>query len=218
MPKNINIEGMKFGLLKAISLHSVSQYPSGEKFERWVCECDCGNTVYVIKKNLLNGNTQSCGCRRANSNKKRLTTHGGKGTRLYYIWLSMKDRCENPLNKNYKYYGAKGIRLCDEWHNFATFREWAIQNGYKDNLTIDRIDVHGIYEYSNCRWVDRVTQANNRSNTIYIEYNGENHTCAEWSRILGIPYDTINNRYHAGMTPCDILSTTKHKTGPKLNK
>lgn len=207
-----NITKRQFGKLTAESIHSYTYYPSGGKNEKWLCHCECGKNVVVSRKNLLNGNTSSCGCSRSLSK----TTHGGKGTRLYNTWCSMKDRCYSQNNKSYGYYGARGIRVDQQWlKDFAAFRDWSLANGYKDNLTLDRIDVDGPYTPNNCRWVDMRMQANNRRNSIYITLNGETHTCSEWSRITGINYDTINNRYHAGMTPEEILNDCKYKTGPK---
>jgi ankyrin repeat protein len=128
--------------------------------------------------------------------------HGdtNRNSRLHRIWANMKARCRNPNNDRFHDYGARGIKVCDEWHDYLTFKEWAMTNGYEDHLTIDRIDVNGNYEPTNCRWVDRCTQQNNmRSNTI-IHHNGESHTLAEWSKICGIPYHTLVTRYTRGWT------------------
>lgn len=161
----------------------------------------------------MSGNSTSCGCKRSESNHQRLSTHGGKGTRLYDIWCSIKGRCFCVTNVDYNRYGGRGITICDEWKNdFCEFREWAYKTGYKDYLTIDRTDVNENYCPDNCRWVDMKTQANNRRNTIYITYDGETHTCAEWSEITGIKYDTLNSRYNAKMTPEEILSLNTHST------
>lgn len=204
--------------MTAIKFIGEHRYPNGERGEEWLCKCDCGNELVVLKKNLLNGNTQSCGCTRALSNASRLTTHGAKNTKLYAIWCSMKDRCTRNNNKDFEHYGGRGIKVCEEWmRDFSAFRDWAIESGYNQNLTIDRINVNGNYCPDNCRWVDWNTQANNRTNSIYIEYNGETHTCAEWSKITGINYYTLRNRMKAGMNIDDILYPCKHKSGPNRN-
>lgn len=115
-----------------------------------------------------------------------------KDERLYGVWLNMKHRCNIPTDPAYKNYGGRGIKVCEEWDRFyEKFKEWAYSSGYDENAerfacTIDRIDVNGDYEPSNCRWVDRFCQANNTRKNIYIEWNGETHTISEWGRILGI--------------------------------
>ena len=122
-------------------------------------------------------------------------THGLRNTRLYRIWLQMKNRCFNAKTPRYVDYGARGIIVCDEWKDdFKAFYDWSISHGYADDLTIDRIDNDGNYEPSNCRWVDNYTQANNSRHCHYVSYRGETHSIAEWSRILNIPRYLLNNR------------------------
>ena len=111
--------------------------------------------------------------------------------RLMRIHNNMKQRCNNPNNTVYKNYGAKGIRVCDEWKYFKNFKNWALKNGYNDTLTIDRIDSNGNYEPSNCRWVSRKVQANNRETNVNIEFNGETHTLTEWAEKLCISQKTL---------------------------
>ena len=130
---------------------------------RWKCKCRCGTVANVDGYCLRNGGTKSCGCYQkiANGNDKR--THGGTGTRLYRIFHKMKERCYRESNDNYRYYGGRGIPVCDEWLNdFQAFQEWALQNGYRDDLTIDRIDYNGNYEPANCRWITIQEQQKNR--------------------------------------------------------
>ena len=116
-------------------------------------------------------------------------------TRLYEIWHSMKRRCLDKNLINYKNYGGRGIIVCVEWKDdFKNFYEWAIKNGYKENLSIDRIDVNGNYCPENCRWADSFTQANNKRTNVFIEYKGILHTVAEWSRILDIKRTTLEKR------------------------
>lgn len=132
--------------------------------------------------------------------------HGKEPQRLYIAWSNMRRRCYQKQNKKYRSYGGRGIKVCDEWlHDFRAFREWSVNNGYDDNLTLDRIDVDGNYEPSNCRWVTQKIQQNNRSNNRKIEYNGELHTMAEWSDITGIPYYTIKHRVRAGLPTHKVL-------------
>ena len=212
MGRKIDIAGKRFGRLTAIEKAEDYRYPNGEHAEKWRCVCDCGNTVVVFRKCLLSGNTASCGCTRG---EKRIT-HGGKGTKLYDVWCGMKGRCNNRNNDDYERYGGRGISVCNEWNDdFASFRDWALSNGYADGLTIDRINVDGSYCPDNCRWVGVAEQANNRTNNVHMTYNGETHTCAEWSKITGINYYTLIRRYKSGMPIEDVFSHGKLKTGPK---
>ena len=167
---------------------------------RWKCLCDCGNYTVAVTSELNRGNVRSCGCLSREISKKVNFKHGFKNTRLYRVWDSMKKRCYNPNSQGYKYYGGKGITICDEWkNNFKSFHDWAFANGYDENAeymkcTIDRIDTNGNYEPSNCRWVDVKSQERNRKNNIFITYKNETHCIGEWAEILGINYITLHQR------------------------
>lgn len=120
--------------------------------------------------------------------------HGGRGTRLYQIWKSMRERCYNPNTNRAKNYHDRGIRICSEWDNFAVFREWAINNGYDDSLSIDRIDTNKGYSPSNCRWASIKEQARNKTTTVYYSYKGENRCLADLAEEYGVPYKTLYAR------------------------
>lgn len=125
--------------------------------------------------------------------------HGLKNTRLFSIWSGMKTRCYNSNSPQFKNYGARGIKICDEWlTDFMNFYNWSMSNGYSDNLTLDRIDVNGNYEPNNCRWVTSKVQANNRRTNKLIEYNGEIKTLMEWCEYHGINYKTVRDRLKRG--------------------
>lgn len=139
--------------------------------------------------------------------KKAHTTHGESKTRLFHIWQDMRKRCYNTNAINYDRYGGRGITVCEEWRNkYEPFRDWAMANGYKDNLSLDRIENDGPYCPENCRWATASEQGNNRRSTHLLTYNGETHSINEWSRITGIAKSTIGNRLKAGATTEDALT------------
>lgn len=120
-------------------------------------------------------------------------------TPLYRAYHDMKDRCTKPQKSNYKYYGGKGIKVCKEWSDdYLTFYEWSMSHGYQEGLQIDRIDFNGDYEPKNCRWVDKITQENNKSSNIRITYKGQNHTVTEWARLYNIKPPSLRNRLRKG--------------------
>lgn len=155
--------GKRFGRLTVLS--EVGANPRRRII--WKCKCDCGNIVEVTSSALMAGCTRSCGCLMRETAKETMVTHGKTGTRLYTVWEGMKARCRNKNHEAYHNYGGRGISICDEWKDFSAFEKWALENGYNENAkrgecTIDRINVNGNYEPSNCRWVDMKTQASNR--------------------------------------------------------
>lgn len=165
----------------------------------WKCQCDCGNIKNITGSHLRTGHTKSCGCLQKEITIKRLeqqTKHGLRHTRIYETWVNMKTRCLNKNNKNYSNYGGRGIKVCDKWKNdFMSFYNWAMENGYRDDLTIDRIDVNGNYEPNNCRWTTIEKQNNNRRNNYVVLYKGESKTLEEWSKILPINISSSVLRY-----------------------
>lgn len=160
------------------------------------CKCDCGNNKFVRYDSLKNNNTVSCGCfsKKLSSFKlkKYLTKHGESKTRLYKIWTGMIFRCSSLKDKDY---GKRGIIVCPEWvKSYVSFKEWSCHNGYKNNLTIDRINVNGNYEPTNCRWITQREQQDNRRNTLWITFSGKTKTLSGWASELGIKYHTLYQR------------------------
>lgn len=189
-------------------LPKYKQNSQGRYLTYCLCDCACGKrNVVVAASKLKSGHTQSCGClqreRAAESVSSATKTHGLSKTKSYAVWRAMKSRCLNPSDKNYDYYGGRGIAICDEWRNsFEQFHDWLTDNGYcgedgrNTGFTIDRIDVDGNYEPSNCRVVSIACQANNKRTNRLITYNGETHTCAEWARKLNIGYKAFMDRVY----------------------
>lgn len=197
--KPCNLVGKRFGKLEVLSKSNVKKYG----VYLWECKCDCGNITYASSNSLNSGNTKSCGCYKYSGLYH--PKHKGYKTHLYFVWESMKKRCYNPNDKFFYCYGAKGIKVCDEWKNdFSTFRQWALENGYTEEkldsginrLTIDRIDGDRDYEPNNCRWVDMTTQNNNKKKLKKYCYNNESHTIGEWAKIKNIDFNLLFNRIH----------------------
>lgn len=204
----MDLIGQKFNRLLVIGNAERYISPSGHRMKRWLCRCDCGKKIAVTTNHLISGHTKSCGCYAKevsiqNGLKKK---HGLTKTRIHRICTQMKTRCFNPKDEHYKDYGGRGITICDGWKdNFQAFYDWALSNGYEEHLTIDRIDVNGNYEPSNCRWATQKEQSNNKRTTPFITFNGVTKTLLEWSDITGIKYQTLFYRYKAGKTPVEIL-------------
>lgn len=219
--KLIDLTGQRFGALTVLNRAEDYVFKSGRKERMWSCKCDCGNIVTVFGSNLKKKNTTSCGCIKKEYMKKEKTKHGLTDSRLYYIYSHMKSRCCNKNNKNFENYGGRGIQVCEEWlgeNGFLNFYEWAMNNGYSEHLTIDRIDVNGNYEPSNCRWADLVTQENNRTNNRMITYDGQTMTMAMWAKKLGINYKTLANRIYTNKWSIEKALTTPVRKINKLKK
>ena len=199
-----DLTGQKFGRLTVIC--RVSNTPDGRA--KWKCVCDCGAEHIVIGSLLKSGQIQSCGCL---SRDRHYATHRMSYTRLYRIWCGMKDRCIRPNHKSFKDYGGRGITVCSEWRDdFSTFATWAIEHGYQNDLSIDRIDNDGPYSPNNCRWVNMKEQCKNQRNTRLLEYQGQIKTLGEWAEQTGIPIKLISSRFARGWTAERIFAEPVH--------
>lgn len=154
-----DLTGKRFG--KLVVVRETEERRNGKVV--WECVCDCGNTCKVRSCHLISGHTKSCGCYSSEYTTARNLTHGETHTRLHSIWSSMKTRCGNPHSKSYKYYGGRGIQVCQEWSDsFEKFRDWSLENGYAENLTLDRKDNDKGYAPDNCKWSTRKEQRMNQ--------------------------------------------------------
>jgi hypothetical protein len=203
----------------------------GNKFGRWLvveeihdrkqksyyCICECGNenSQVITLSDLKRGHTKSCGCYQKEIAGKMATKHGLREHRLYSIWASMKTRCYNANSVAYKNYGGRGITICEEWMDeddgFINFYNWAMRSGYSNELTLDRINTNGNYETNNCRWADRITQANNTRVTQYVEINGETRTPNKWREIYNLSRSTYKWRISKGWDIVTALTTPARK-------
>ena len=200
MTKRKDLTGQKFGKLTVIEYAGTNKHGGA----LWLCQCECGNRKIVPSRSLVTGHSKSCGCIQetikqnlGNLNRK----HGLSKTKLHYIWSTMKSRCNCPTCKKYKIYGARGIKVCQEWlDDFINFYNWAINNGYSNGLTIDRIDVNGNYEPSNCRWADAKQQSRNRRTNRYIYYKGKKYCAVELAETIGMNVVTLKKRLNNGLS------------------
>lgn len=204
MNKHKSLLNKKFGKLKVIEELSFDKQQHSYKC---ICKCDCGNEIIVNANNLTSNKTLSCGCYRKDVLKNR-KKHGDTNKRLYHIWNGMKQRCYNEHSKNYTNYGKRGIKVCDEWlENYLNFKQWALKNGYRDDLSIDRINNNKGYYPENCRWETAKVQANNTRNTKILTINNKTLSLQQWSEIVGIKSSTILARLNRGWSKHDSVFT-----------
>ena len=190
-----DITGMRSGRL-------VAQGPTDKRDSRgsvmWLCLCDCGNETVVCTSNITGEKIKSCGCLHAENPPPILTKHGGSHTKLYGVWSAMIERCRNLKHKYYDRYGGRGIWVCIEWHDFGEFRDWALDNGYRDGLEIDRINNDGPYSPENCRWTTHKKNLRNTWRKIEVDIHGETMPLGAVAEKYGLDYNVIWSRYKRG--------------------
>lgn len=185
----VDLTGKKFGYLTALRVVGETKWRN----KIWECRCECGKLKNIPSSKLIQGRATNCGCKTTEIKRKTASKHGitanGK-PRTFTIWEGMKARCLNPKDINYHNYGARGISICNEWLTYENFHKWAIANGYKENLQIDRIDNDGDYEPSNCRWVTRQQNARNKRNSRNITVIGITLPISVWCKELNMSRST----------------------------
>lgn len=191
--RRTELTGKRFGRLIVIK---ASERKTLTRAMYWICKCDCGTEKEISALSLVRGLTVSCGCYNKEINTNRIK-HGhnrknGKKSPTYISWEKMIARCKNEICTEYKWYGGRGITVCDRWLDFSTFLEDMGERIL--GTTIDRINHNGNYEPNNCRWAVPIVQANNTRINVHITYNNQTKTVAEWARVLGIEYDTLYYR------------------------
>ena len=207
MGKMQNLIGQRFGKLTVVKFVEMDS----RRQSIWLCKCDCGKETLVRAGNLRRLHTRSCGCiQKQHASQMNKGVHNMSGSRMYVVWESMKDRCFNLNCAAYKNYGGRGITVCDEWrNNFKSFYYWAMSHGYTDELTIDRIDVNGNYEPSNCRWITLREQAGNKRSNRILTHNGKSQCLSYWARECGLKVSTLAERLRRGWTIERALTTQK---------
>lgn len=229
--KKENIIGKKYGRLTVIEDLGVRQIPSGTKRHQFLCLCDCGNYAKVDRNKLVCNATKSCGCLVKEERQTRTTrvpeiVYQNVDKRFWYMsyyehnfpmgkrYKNMMNRCFKESSSDYKNYGGRGITVCDEWANdFFKFKEWAEQNGFREDLTLDRIDVNGNYEPSNCRWATHKEQCRNKRNTVYLTYKGNKVAQAQFAEDFNIRYYKVDNLVKKGLCGEKILEKLGIKEG-----
>lgn len=194
--KSVDITGFKNEYLEV--LHLSGKKTTKSRSRHWVCKCAfCGEKFVANTSEIKSGAKKGCGCNHYKNVSSSLKTHGLSKTRIYSIWTGLKNRCFNKNELAYKNYGGRGITVCKEWsgkNGFMNFYHWAMENGYDDTLTIDRKDVNGNYEPSNCRWATYKEQVRNRRNTLKYTINGKEMTLKEWCDLYEIDYHLVYER------------------------
>jgi hypothetical protein len=204
--RGVNLVGQRFGRWTVLAETTPFLRRDGGRRRRWICKCSCGTVRMVLQQALFakpGKGSMSCGCLHIECTYR---THGMAQTSLYKVWASMRARCNNPNNKEYANYGARGIKVCAKWTAFEGFFA-DMGPTYQPGLSIDRIDNNGDYTTDNCHWTTQQEQMHNCSINHWLEFGGERLIVSDWARKLGIKIHTLNSRLAAGWSPERALTT-----------
>jgi hypothetical protein len=210
--------GDRFGRLTALETVKSMRYPCGAVGTLRECKCDCGAIKFFATGSLRSGNAKSCGCLSSELKSARSLTHGysrhsTNRTRVYRIWAGILKRCNNPRIPIYRYYGARGITVCERWLRFENF---LVDMGEPpEGYSIDRSDNNRGYEPGNCAWASKKQQARNRRSNVHLTHNGETKTLAEWAELLGVTSGTLVDRLWRGWTTEQTVTTPKLRAASK---
>lgn len=217
---DVRVQGVDYtvcvnDVFERLTVRKLVKFREGKALRKGcICECSCGRFIGPRRVQMLfNGDLRSCGCYQRDIHSDQMTSrnfkHGdsfrNNRSKLYIIWAAMLDRSKNTNRWDAKYYASKGISVCEDWTDYAKFKDWALSNGYEEGLSIDRKDNSLGYEPSNCRWIPLLEQNGNKTSNVRITYNGETKILAEWSRITGISCDVLHRRMEKGLSSSEIL-------------
>lgn len=192
--KRIDLTGKKYNHLTVIKLDHVGKRGVGY----WLCQCDCGNKKVVNGHAMKNGSIKACGCLQGS-----LLKYQYSNKKIYKKWQHMISRCNNSKDISFKNYGGRGIKVCNEWLEYDNFAKWSLENGFKEGLELDRIDVNGDYEPNNCRYITQLENRRNKRRTLKYEYNGQEMTLKEISELIGVAYATLWKRIKVDKMPLE---------------
>lgn len=208
MKASEDLIGRKIGRLLVVEL---ADAPDGKR--AWHCRCECGRVTRTRQHELLSGRAQSCGCGRREKLLSRNTKHGKSRSKTYGIWASMLSRCNVQTDKGFYKYGARGIRVCERWHDFINFR--ADMGECPTGLSIDRIDNDGNYEPGNCRWATPKEQARNTRRNVFLEFDGQKRCVSDWAQRIGVAESTLRVRVRMGWSADRVLTAPVKPIGHK---
>lgn len=210
-PARLNLAGMRYSRWTVIQEDEPLEYISRNRREyarKWLCRCDCGTEAVVYQTNLNRGKSKSCGCLQNEAVVKHGYSRGHKGHKLHRRWIAMRQRCYSADHKEYKNYGARGITVCDEWNNSAAaFIDWGLKNGWREGLSIDRVDNNSGYSPSNCRFTDIKTQSNNTRRNVLVTIDGQTYTFIQACEKFGVSERCARGRKWRGWPLEKIFST-----------
>lgn len=202
--------GDVFGRLVVVAPAGFKENPNGTRRRAYRCMCSCGREIIATGTLLKSGSVKSCGCWRQDRMRNLNRKHGGHGTRLYMCWIDMRRRCSSHRVCCVQNYVKRGITVCKAWERWESFRDWALNHGYADDLTLDRIDNNRGYCPSNCRWATPLQQSNNQRRTIWVNTPEGRMSLADAVRkFSSVCYNTVSARVRHGWETWTAVSTKR---------